>query len=509
MLCCMYLRKSRADQEAELRGEGETLARHETMLREYAARNDLHVIAVYREVVSGDTIADRPEMRRMLSDVERGDFDAVLCMDIDRLGRGDGADQAVILKTLKYSQTIIITPYKTYNTAYEMDEEFIEYAQFMARGEYKRIKRRMWAGRVASAKEGKWQSPKAPFGYRRVRIENGKGWTLEPEPAEAEAVRNIFSWYATEGVGGRVISNRLNAAGFRTPDGKSFTDSTISQLLRNPVYIGKVRWNYRRQHIDIRDGVEVRTRPRSGECIIADGLHPAIVDNALWQAVQLRLSNNGNPRLKATVALRNPLAGLMFCAECGKAMMYVPEYGRRCAATYRCRTYDCPTVSADVESVYAALLDALRRWADLAVTPPVADVDDSHTEELTAIKRQLADMDAQMERLRDLVETGVYSVEVFLQRSQALQERIDNASTELQRLSYQAQDDDMAAICANLPQIKHALQVWPDASAAEINAVLRTIVRRIVYRKTVRGYRGSNPAQHLSLELFPVIYKDK
>ena len=164
MICAVYLRKSRADLEAEARGEGETLARHEHTLLELARARKLSVIGTYRELVSGDTISDRPEMRRLLSAVERGEYDAVLCMDIDRLGRGDGSDQAVILKTFKYSNTIIITPYKTYDPRAESDEEFLEYAQFMARGEYKRIKRRMWAGGVGSAKEGKWQSPKAPFG---------------------------------------------------------------------------------------------------------------------------------------------------------------------------------------------------------------------------------------------------------------------------------------------------------------------------------------------------------
>lgn len=505
MLCAMYLRKSRADQEAEARGEGETLARHETTLRAYAAGKGLHVKTVYREIVSGDTIADRPEMRRLLSDVERGEFDAVLCMDIDRLGRGDGADQATILKTLKYSDTIVITPLQTYDARKEMDEEFLEYAQFMSRGEFKRIKRRMWAGRVASAKEGKWQSPKAPFGYRRVRLDAGKGWTLEPDPAEAEAVRNMYHWYADEGVGGRVISNRLNAAGHKTPDGNAFADYTVMSILRNPVYRGRLRWNYRRQRIDIRDGVEVRTRPKSEECIEVDGLHPAIVDEDLWYAVQRRLANNGNPRLKAAAAIRNPLAGLMYCAECGKAMLYVPEYSRKIVASYRCRTYDCPTVSVDVDCVYASLLDGLHKWVNMALAPVPQDTNTSNNDDSAAIAQRLEGMHAQMERLRDLVETGVYTVEVYLQRSNALQQKIDAAQAELDRFHAADASTDLDAIRANLPRIQQAIQMWPTASPAERNATLRQIIRRVVYHKTIRAYRGSNPAEHLTLDLFPLL----
>ena len=110
MICAMYLRKSRADYEAEARGEGETLAKHRETLLAVAKARGLTVTDVFSELVSGDTIAERPEMQRLLRAVERGDYDAVLCMDVDRLGRGDGADQSAILKTLKYSDTIVITP---------------------------------------------------------------------------------------------------------------------------------------------------------------------------------------------------------------------------------------------------------------------------------------------------------------------------------------------------------------------------------------------------------------
>jgi WD40 repeat protein len=68
----IYLRKSRADAEAESRGEGETLARHKKTLFELAGRQNLSVTEVYAEVGSGETISARPEMKRLLSDVATG-----------------------------------------------------------------------------------------------------------------------------------------------------------------------------------------------------------------------------------------------------------------------------------------------------------------------------------------------------------------------------------------------------------------------------------------------------
>ncbi|MBR0485676.1 MAG: recombinase family protein, partial [Oscillospiraceae bacterium] len=69
---CIYLRKSRVDAEAEARGEGETLARHQRTLLELAKRKNLQIVKEYREIVSGDSIASRPQMQAMISDIEAG-----------------------------------------------------------------------------------------------------------------------------------------------------------------------------------------------------------------------------------------------------------------------------------------------------------------------------------------------------------------------------------------------------------------------------------------------------
>ena len=78
----IYLRKSRADIEAEQRGEGETLARHERSLLDLAGRLKLNIVDIYREVVSGETIAARPVMQQLLTEVESGLWAGVLVMEV-------------------------------------------------------------------------------------------------------------------------------------------------------------------------------------------------------------------------------------------------------------------------------------------------------------------------------------------------------------------------------------------------------------------------------------------
>lgn len=507
MIAAMYLRKSRADAEAEARGEGETLARHEKILTELAHARGLTVTGIYREIVSGDTIADRPEMRRLLAAIERGEYDAVLCADIDRLGRGDGSDQATILKTLKYSGTMIVTPYKTYDPRAEIDEEYMEFAQFLARGELKRIKRRMWAGRVASAKEGKWQG-RVPFGYRRVRLEGARGCTLEPDPQEAEAVRDIFFWYGKEQVGKNLIADRLNAQGFTTAVGNPFTPASIAPIICNPVYLGKVSWGKRRKHIEMRDGEEVVTRPLSDERIIVDGLHPAIISQDAWDAVAARLATQKENHTPRSLALSNPLAGLMFCAECGHAILMVPEYNRPgVQATYRCRRKGCPTTDINAADALHLVRKTLRSWLD---GDPIAPRSGASAAEFAARQKMHAAACAQLEqlknqssRLMDLLETGVYSAETYLERSALLNSRIDAAQSEIDRLA--AELEEYAAVDweALRPKIRQILDVWESATPDELNRLLKTVVSRIIYHKTVRCYRNQNPADYLSLTIYP------
>ena len=100
---CIYLRKSRADREAEARGEGETLARHERILLDLAKKRGYNVGAIYREVVSGETISARPVMQQLLQEVEAGKWDGVLVVEVERLARGDTIDQGVVSRAFQFS----------------------------------------------------------------------------------------------------------------------------------------------------------------------------------------------------------------------------------------------------------------------------------------------------------------------------------------------------------------------------------------------------------------------
>ena len=149
----------------------------------------------------------------------------------------------------------------------EFDEEYVEFGLFMSRREYKTIVRRQQRGRLASVREGKYVGNKPPYGYTRVKLQDQKGWTLEPDPATSHVVQSIFRWY-TEGEGGppigvAKIAQRLNSLGVPSAAGQDWTNSIVIGILRNITYAGFVKWGCRRAIKTLENGAVKYLAPES------------------------------------------------------------------------------------------------------------------------------------------------------------------------------------------------------------------------------------------------------
>ena len=464
MAYLIYLRKSRVDREAEARGAGETLSRHRETLLALAARLGLAVGGIYEEIVSGETIAARPEMQRLLAEVGAGAWEGVLVMEVERLARGDSIDQGIVARAFQCSRTRIITPAKTYDPANEFDEEYFEFGLFMSRREYKTIQRRMVAGRAAAVREGRYMGKTDPFGYRRVRAPDGRGFTLTPEPAQAELVREIFARRCA-GEGCQAIARQLALRGARTGAGAAWTAQSVRNLLQNPVYAGYVTWGRRPVQPVLRDGALTRPRRYAAEYLRVRGLHPPLVSEADFEAVQ-RLP--AAAPLRRTRALQNPFAGLLFCARCGHALAY--NEGR-----LRCRQAACGAVRVSCAAVEQAALAMLAQWLGgrwIVPAPPQPPIDPAAARRaLLARQKQLR---AQLDRAAGFAEQGIYSPAYFAARQAALTEALAALDRALA-----APPAPPAPPCAPRP----LLDTYAAARTAEQkNNLLRALLRRITCR---------------------------
>lgn len=501
----LHLRKSRADIEAEARGEGESLSRHKARLLSFAERAGLDVVAEYREIISGDKLSDRPEMRRLLSDVSAGLYDGVLTVEVSRLTRGDLLDQGRIINTFKYSGTKIITPEHTYDLTEDWDEDVITGDLMMARREYKYIKRRLQRGRVASATEGLWQSP-APFGYRKVKIARGKGWTLEPDPDTAPLVRMIFEMYAVDHVGGGKIAQRLNDLGSVTTRGNPWTANTIAKLSQNPVYIGKVRWNDRVSVTRMQGDRLTVHREKSADPILADGKHPPLIDAALFDAAQRVRSGHDLARHHTGEPLRNPLAGLVFCGVCGRSMVR-KDNGNSRGSHYdmlRCPREGCPTKATALSLVESSVLDTLARWS---ATGDASDDREERAARDDALRVAHANLDklrAQRERIFSAYEDGVYDAAEFVHRRSDKDAEIAQAESTLREIETASRPTRAEIIRLQLPTIRNVLDAYgTESDPQQRNLLLKRVFDRIDYHKTARCYRGQNPTSTLVLTFYP------
>lgn len=352
----IYLRKSREDFEAEKYGEGETLARHEKILKDLAEKKNLTIEKIYKEVVSGETISERREMQKLLKDVENEIWCGVLVVELERLARGDTMDQGIVLKAFKYSNTKIITPIKTYDPNNEFDEEYFEFGLFMSRREYKTINRRLQRGKEVSVSEGKFVGNIPPFGYNRIKLKNSKGYILIVNEEEAKVVRIIFKLYTLESDSINTIAKKLNNMNLKPRIAEKWTIASVKNILSNPVYNGKIVWNRRPQKKKSKNGQIIVTRPRNNNYLIYEGLHEEIIDDNIWNKAEEKLKLN-LPKVTHSNIIKNPLAGLTFCEKCGKQMQRKPckDYD-----ILICSNKDCDNISSKLCIVENKIIESLK-----------------------------------------------------------------------------------------------------------------------------------------------------
>lgn len=511
MAYCMYLRKSRADVEAESRGEGETFARHEKTLTELAARLSLDLIMPpYKEIVSGETIAARPEMQRLLYDVEQGLWDGVLVMEVERLARGDTKDQGIVAETFKYSNTKIITPMKTYDPNNEADEEYFEFGLFMSRREYKTIKRRLQGGRVTSVMEGKWIYSDPPFGYNKVKLKNDKGFTLEPHPDEAEIVKLIFSLYTESMMGSHRIAKTLTELGYKPRFSNAWSPASIRDILSNITYAGYIKKGERPEKPFMQNGVVTKRRVYNPDHLIVKGIHPPIISEETYNiAQQIKRSNTISSVNSNSSGLKNPLAGLLICGSCNRIMQMQEDRKDRKNPKQRlaCLGFHCETASSLFDYVEDAVLNSIDIWLKnfkLSIEEQTAGepTRDINKEAIQRLEKEKLLVHEQLSNAHDLVERGVYDDATFISRKSLLLKKIEDIDSAIANLNEKIRKgNDINQKREFVQKVETVLDAYHIAETAEEkNLLLKSIIEKIIYKKTKKG-KGHEKA--FEIEIYP------
>lgn len=482
----IYLRKSRKDIEMEKYGEGETLQKHERILTEFAKDKKLRIRKIYREVVSGDSIDDRPAMQELLQDIYKGLYKGVLVVELERLARGDVKDQGTVSDAFKYSNTLIVTPNKTYNPHDELDEEFFEFGLFMSRREYKTIKRRLMTARQKVVEDGNWIGTITPYGYDQKRIDR-RNKTLIPN-AEAEYVKLMFKWFVEERISYADIARRLTDMGVPTRTGKNreWNRATVKEILKNDVYRGKIRWKHRQVIKEFEDGEIVKKTKRFNrdESILVDGKHESLIsDETFFKAQDIFGQNPRTPMRKET---SNILAGLVRCSACGRMMQRQGKKGYGRPRLIHAFGTQCRMPSTFFDEIVDAIIVRLKE--ELEDYEEVLQGDDM-THQMKDYERLKEDYETEIARLKrnrlnafDKLDRKIFTEEEFLEYKEMINSQIASIEEQLRGLR-KPEKSEIEERAFTLHRVIDSLKD-DKISAKDRNILLKSIIRSVDYTKS-------------------------
>ena len=488
----IYLRKSRADRDVEGQNTEEILARHKAILLDLAARKGLYIGEIYEEVVSGETIKDRPEVQRLISDCYAGKWVGVLVVEITRLSRGSQGDAQIIIDCFQYSNhnngVLVITPTKIYDIAHNTDDlEYMEFELFMSRREYKMIQKRMDRGKKQAVVEGNFMGSYRPYGYNIVKTKKAR--TLAPDPDESPIVKKIFAWTVNDNLTPGKIARRLDALGVPTYTGTpEWNESTVKTILTNPTYIGKVKWNDRMSVKKLVNNEIVRSRPRSNHTdhyMEYDGKHPALVDEETFKAASSRFTSD---KTKGNLKLINPLASIFVCANCKSVMQYQAYKHKPDTAPRYCHKSSklCKVKSVVADDVMNALIHGLKLHIEdfQMKIDNASDTDEkSIQEQIESLNAEMRKIERKLSKLFDAWENEDISNNEFVKRKQVHNDRIESIKKQIFDLEKAIPEKEEYA--EKIMKLSDALDALlnPTLDAEIKNAYLKEIISSVEFSR--------------------------
>ena len=489
----VYLRKSRSD-DPNLTVE-EVLEKHEKILDDWCLNNIGELIPEenkFREVVSGETIDDRPEIQKILKLIESPRYKAVLVVEIQRLSRGDLEDAGRLIKLLRYTNTTVLTQFKNFDLRDEYDRDFFE--RELKRGnEYLEYQKKILKrGRMLSVQQGNYLASNALYGYNKTYVMDGKRKcpTLEINEEEANVVRMIFDLYVNKNMGYTNIAKELERLGIKPPKAKYWSAYSIDTILSNIHYIGKIRWNLHKVVSVIEDGEVVKKRPKAkfGEYMICEGKHEAIISEELFNKAAERMGKN--PRIKSERKLVNAFAGLLFC-ECGRAMIYrtnrdsngdfkqVPRL--LCGNQTRCGNASC--VYPDMEERIIEVLEHYIEDFEIKVKNNDNDSIKLHENLVKNLEKKLEDLEK-----KEISQWEKYSEEGMPKHIfEKLNEKVLREKEEVNHALCEAKNSmpEFIDYEERILRFKNALEALkdPNVDAMKKNKLLKDCIERIEYKR--------------------------
>lgn len=451
---------------------------------------------------------NRPQLQRLKRDIAAGKVDIVICFKLDRITRSL-KDFVDLWALFDEHDVDVISLREKFDTSMPTGEAMVQLIMVFAQLERKMTAERTYSIMKDRVERGLWNGGHI-LGYRSKADEPGH---LEIDDGAADIVRLIFDSYEELGSAG-AVTRLLSDKGIRYPryetrsgkqrGGNLFAKQKVTGILRNPVYIGRIRWG-EEEH---------------------DGNHPPIISNEQFERVQLQLAQT----VKRRMNLRKPkgrhylLSGLLRCS-CGAHLVGYSTQGRnRTHYYYRCTrqtheggNYSCSAPRVPAEALEDAVIRRIREIGNALearekiVERAVACLDgeaDKLDQEADVLRRQQqqtkADISRLIEVLKSLGAKALQSVQDELRRLESEEADIRRRLAQIakRREPMERISDDAKAFVRTWGDVGELLDA---ATHEERLLILRHYIEVIELHET----DPKNKTGTYAMRLFPEVRPDR
>ncbi len=456
----IWIRVSTEDQ-----AQGESPQHHEHRAREYAKFNDWKVIEVYDLAgVSGKTVMEHPEARRMLSDIKSGHITGLIFSKLARLARNT-KELLEFAELFRRSNADMISLQEKIDTSSPSGRFFYTMIAALSQWEREEIADRVKASIKVRAKLGKSLGGAAPFGYM---WQDNK---LIVNPTEAPVRKLMYELYS-EHKRKKSVAAMLNKAGYRTRKGGKFTDTTVVRLLQDTTAKGLYRANHTH-----RDGSgKLHLKPESEWTFTPV---EAIVSEELWNRCNSLISERKDKKALGPKPV-HLFAGLLHCG-CGQKM-YVFS---------RSPKYVCPKCRnkipmEDIEGIFREELQSFFVPRE-KVQAHLANANEHLTgmkSRLAAHTQRLEKTRAEMRKVYQLYVSDKVSPEGFGKLYQPLEEQERQLASELPKLQGEVDALEMQQLSADevVAEATNLYKRWPALPGDSKRQIIESIVDKIVVK---------------------------
>lgn len=453
----------------EEQAEGESPKNHEYRARMYADLKGWKVVEIYDlSGVSGKSVLDHPEAKRMMQDVATGKIKALIFSKLARLAR-NVKELLEISEHFQKHNANLVSLDESIDTATPAGRLLFTVIGALAQWEREEISARVSASVPVRARQGLPTGGLGPYGYM------WKDKRLVINPDEALVVREIYKTFLEE-------KNLLRTAriitekGYRSRKGVKFPRTTIKRILRDPVYRGVKRANYSKSKGNKKSWV---LKPES-EWVFYN-VDP-IIDEETWNTVQAVLNQIEEKYPSEPLFLgKHPFSGLVICNYCNRKMYC---FAWRPRHHYYCKCCGRSIAKEELMEVFKDALKAMVIEPSKLKSNGVETTFNLRQEQLTLLKKEHKKILESTDKLFNLLEEGLIEKKEFSDRLTRLRERREQIDGEISKLQGEIDFIKISNLSRDklLTEAQSLYSLWDFLSEEDKKRIIKELVSKIIIK---------------------------